>query len=163
MENDELFYDKNKLLKSQDDVSFTFGSKDGKIFCEKISTSIDNLTDKGKSLATRAGYKNEVHLCIDSNKNIAIVGTSSQDSSDSKGCYIATVCYGDINTPQIILFKRFRDDYLLKFPIGIYLVNNYYKFSPYLAAKLRDNSFINKIVKYAFLDVIYFLLRSIMK
>lgn len=78
--------------------------------------------------------------------------------NSNKGCYIATACYGDYNAPQVITFRNFRDTYLLKSRIGNRFVKFYYKYSPFIAEKLKNHVLINKIVRKVFLDIIYELL-----
>jgi hypothetical protein len=79
----------------------------------------------------------------------------STSSSNNKGCYIATACYGDFNSPQVIAFRNFRDNYLLKNIIGVSFIKFYYRYSPYWAIKLKNHYLLNRIVRKVFLDQVY--------
>ena len=81
--------------------------------------------------------------------------SSEGANSSDKGCYIATACYGDYNTPQVVAFKRYRDKFLLKSRFGQIIIKIYYKFSPYLANRLKNNLILNRIIRKALLDPIY--------
>ena len=68
-----------------------------------------------------------------------------EKESKSKGCFIATVVYSSQSTPEVQILKRFRDNYLSKFPVvGIWLMKNYYKISPYIAKMLKQSIFLKK-------------------
>ena len=86
--------------------------------------------------------------------------SNSEDSSSTSndGCYIATACYGDINAPQVFVFRQLRDNFLIKSSLGLKIVKFYYQYSPYWAEKIKNHSIINKIVKKVFLDPVYKLL-----
>lgn len=52
------------------------------------------------------------------------------------GCYIATACYGSYDHPDVLIFRRWRDERLLRSYAGRLLVRAYYRVSPALAARL---------------------------
>lgn len=82
--------------------------------------------------------------------------TKSESASNSnKGCYIATACYGDFNAPQVVAFKQYRDNFLLKSKFGKTIIKIYYKVSPYLAIKLKKYIILNQMVRKIILDPIY--------
>ncbi len=54
------------------------------------------------------------------------------------GCFIATACYGDFDHPDVLAFRRFRDDRLLPSPAGRLCVKGYYAVSPAIARRLGD-------------------------
>lgn len=68
------------------------------------------------------------------------------DSNDS--CYIATAVYGNINHPEVILLRKFRDYRLNGHPVGRMIVKFYYYLSPRLANNLT-NTYIADLVKKA--------------
>jgi cold shock CspA family protein len=51
-------------------------------------------------------------------------------------CFIATAVYGDVNSPQVILLREFRDRRLCRTIVGRMFVACYYWLSPSLAAFL---------------------------
>lgn len=65
----------------------------------------------------------------------------NQDAED-KRCYIASYLYG-IDDPRTNSLRQFRDNWLLKFWPGKYLVNLYYALSPHLINCSRHNRTIH--------------------
>jgi hypothetical protein len=96
---------------------------------------------------------NELNLA--KNENIQ----SFDVSNNSKNCYIATQVYKDINHPKVQSFRNFRDDYLVKYRIGIFFINNYYKYSPTLVEFLKSYIRINNLIRF-FLDILLKILPS---
>lgn len=74
------------------------------------------------------------------------VGSTISSATDGK-CYIATMAYGDYNHPQVIHLRNFRDDFLSKTILGLYFIRFYYKYSPHLVEKLKNNPKINKLIR----------------
>tara|TARA_R100000789_G_C2954160_1_gene135959 strand:+ start:82 stop:672 length:591 start_codon:yes stop_codon:yes gene_type:complete len=67
--------------------------------------------------------------------------------NNNKGCYIATMAYGDYNHPQVMELRKFRDDFLSKTIIGRNFIKFYYKYSPSLVEKLKNKQSINIIIR----------------
>lgn len=55
------------------------------------------------------------------------------------GCFIATAAYGSYDQQNVMLLRRFRDDFLLKTAWGAKFTRLYYKYSPPLANIIRQN------------------------
>ena len=68
------------------------------------------------------------------------------------GCYIATICYGNENLPQVVILKNYRDDVLLKNIWGKLFVNIYYKISPKISVFLKNKDRLNHLIKYLILE-----------
>lgn len=62
-----------------------------------------------------------------------------------KKCFIATACYG-YNSPEVELFRSFRDERLLKSSYGKFAVNIYYSASPFIANTIYSNKLLKNIV-----------------
>ena len=75
------------------------------------------------------------------------------DSSSTK-CYIATVCYGDINAIQVQQFRRFRDEVMIKSYFGKVFIRLYYFLSPSIAKLLQHTPKLNALIKIYILNVI---------
>jgi hypothetical protein len=58
--------------------------------------------------STLGNIKNQISAA-----NRTVSTSSSQSSSNSGGCYIATMVYGDYNHPQVMVLRDFRDEVLL--------------------------------------------------
>lgn len=73
-------------------------------------------------------------------------------------CFIATACYRDIFSEEVIFFRWYRDNKLNKNIIGKLLVKTYYKISPSFYNLLFSNPNLSNKVKYV-LDKIYLRLK----
>lgn len=78
-----------------------------------------------------------------------------EDSDKKKACYIATVCYGDIEAKQVVAFRKFRDARLSKSFFGRLFIKGYYYLSPKIANYLRTKKMLNKVIRICLLDRIY--------
>lgn len=73
--------------------------------------------------------------------------SSSRSSSSSDGCYIATMCYGDYDHPQVLVLRDFRDTVLRQYEWGRKFIGFYYKHSPIWVEHLKDKKLINNIIR----------------
>ena len=71
--------------------------------------------------------------------------TNSNDNN--KGCYIATMAYGDYDHPQVMILRQFRDKVLDKSMFGKWFIKKYYHYSPKLVEKLKGKRKINTIIR----------------
>ncbi len=62
-------------------------------------------------------------------------------------CFIATLCYGDFNAPEVLLLRRYRDDILLKYSIGRIAIKFYYFISPSIARAISKSNKFKWFVK----------------
>ncbi|WP_055445564.1 CFI-box-CTERM domain-containing protein [Lacinutrix himadriensis] len=74
------------------------------------------------------------------------VGSTISSATD-KGCYIATMAYGDYDHPQVMELRNFRDGFLSKTIVGRRFIKLYYKYSPSLVEKLKNKQSINHIIR----------------
>lgn len=68
-------------------------------------------------------------------------------SSKSDSCFIATAAYESKNHPDVETFRTFRDQVLLRYTVGKYLVVVYYIVSPYLAKLVSSYLPLKKLVR----------------
>lgn len=73
---------------------------------------------------------------------------------NSSTCFIATACYRDIFSDEVIFFRWYRDNKLSNSYWGRLFIKVYYKISPSLYRFLFDNRFYSNIIK-SVLDKIY--------
>ncbi len=73
---------------------------------------------------------------------------------DEDRCFIATAAYGSNMEPQVILLRKFRNQYLLTNPIGKRLVAVYYSLSPPVAESIRKNGWLKSVVRVILLPFI---------
>lgn len=102
------------------------------------------------------GFKGEIlspYLAFDL-ISISKIGTTYKSRKEAKeteaakqGCFIATVCYGDISSPEVLLLRRFREDILMRSGAGRTLVRGYYRVSPPLARALAHRPLLRKWIR----------------
>lgn len=80
-------------------------------------------------------------------------------NATNKNCYVATSCYGDINSYEVNLFRFYRDNHLMKSLSGRIFTKIYYAISPYLVKLLDNNNIINEFVKTHILERILIRIR----
>lgn len=76
------------------------------------------------------------------------------------GCFVATVCYGDYDAPEVLILRQFRDDKLLKTFIGKVFVKFYYSVSPFFATLISKSDLLKKMVRQYFLEPIVRLIQQ---
>ncbi len=74
------------------------------------------------------------------------VGSTISSATDS-GCYIATMAYGNFDHPQVLKLREFRDVFLSKYYFGQKFITFYYKHSPSMVEKLKNQKFINALIR----------------
>tara|TARA_B110000240_G_scaffold33683_1_gene36491 strand:- start:5423 stop:6463 length:1041 start_codon:yes stop_codon:yes gene_type:complete len=68
-------------------------------------------------------------------------------SSENGNCFIATLCYDDLNHTNLVLLRNFRDKFLLNNNFGKFLVNTYYEISPKFIVLLNKKSIFTTVIK----------------
>jgi len=174
------------------DVSFFTKLKDGKVpggliggaifkvggvIGEKINDKLNNKTSKKVDGSIfEFIFKNEnsgeyvIKLsCENDNLNTAklfmIYKDISQpiDESSTNACYIATVCYGDNMSHEVVKYREFRDLILKNNYLGKKIIKFYYNNSEEFSKKLEGKKVINFLIKYLILNPIYLIIKYYMK
>ena len=83
---------------------------------------------------------------------------AQKPSSDSL-CYIATACYGDLYSPEVILLRKFRDEHLKSTFLGKTFIKFYYSSSAFFYKPLLNAPILSKKIKNV-LDVIVKFIRK---
>lgn len=65
----------------------------------------------------------------------------------SGGCYVATACYGSYDHPDVLIFRRWRDECLTSCMLGRLLVASYYVLSRPVARHLGRVRWISSIIR----------------
>lgn len=78
--------------------------------------------------------------------------SSGLDNIDNKGCYIATVCYGDIDAIEVQIFRDYRDKVLTNTFGGRLFISIYYSISPSIAKVMKKAPFFNKLIQKCLLN-----------
>ncbi len=124
--------------------------------CEVIAETDENLLRAQKGMALRNVNSHAGGTGFLDGTCPGIAGTTT---TPTVGCYIATACYQSYDAPEVLLFRRFRDKVLAKTYFGVKFIQLYYKYSPKLAQKLKNNAKANNWVRRTILDRIYQILK----
>ena len=79
-------------------------------------------------------------------KDIKTKEREKEPKNDSSGCFIATACAG-INSYEVNVLRKFRDNHLDNSDIGRKFISFYYKYSPQIAGWLETKYLIKWLVK----------------
>lgn len=82
-----------------------------------------------------------------SNNNSAVTINIAAKEESSEGCFIATAAFGSLLHKEVKWLRRFRDSYLLTNTPGKTFVSLYYRYSPPLADKLRQNDTLRALMR----------------
>lgn len=74
--------------------------------------------------------------------------SSSQGSTSSGGCYVATAAYGSYDCPQVWVLRRYRDNKLATSPAGRAFIKFYYAVSPTLVRYFGKFDLINAVDRF---------------
>lgn len=80
------------------------------------------------------------------NNNMSTLQSINSQLNPS-GCYIATMAYGDYDHPQVLVLRKFRDNYLDNREWGKRFIKFYYAHSPNWVERLKNHSTINSIIR----------------
>lgn len=106
-----------------------------------IISSMDMTSQERNHYYTNKTTLDSIHL------KLLQIGTSNGGGNSSGGCYIATMCYGDYDHPQVLVLRDFRDSILQQHSWGRAFVRFYYRHSPNWVEHLKDKKLINKIIR----------------
>jgi hypothetical protein len=73
--------------------------------------------------------------------------SSSNSTTSSGGCYIATAVYGSYNCPQVWTLRRYRDNTLFKTWYGRSFIRIYYAISPTLVLWFGETKWFQRLWK----------------
>ena len=98
-------------------------------------------------------------LAVDKSKSVRFsIARNPKTPQDIKvnlkqkeGCFVATVCYGDYDAPEVLILRKFRDEKLLKNRCGIIFVRFYYAVSPLFAKRIENHATIKTFIRNHFL------------
>ena len=71
------------------------------------------------------------------------------------GCFIATACYGSFECEEVIVFRKFRDEVLLKFLWGKLFVYIYYLLSPTISKFVIKRRLVKNFIKSYLLNPVF--------
>lgn len=65
----------------------------------------------------------------------------------TKSCFVATMCYGDADAPNVMTLRRFRDRVLKRSELGRAFVFWYYRVGPHLANALASHPTLRAVIR----------------
>lgn len=65
----------------------------------------------------------------------------------NEGCFVATAAFGGVDAPAVALLRQFRDRYLKLTVAGKVLVRAYYRYSPRLAAVIKNSPPLRRVTQ----------------
>jgi ribosomal protein L7/L12 len=72
---------------------------------------------------------------------------SDQKAKPKSGCFVATVCYGDYDAPEVLVLRQFRDSRLMPSLMGKAFVKFYYAVSPFVAKQIDKSSGLKRCIR----------------
>ncbi len=82
------------------------------------------------------------------------IETLKGPQSNSNQCFIATACYEDCNSPEVIVLRKYRDEILSNTESGRKFIYIYYIISPKVAGIIRKSKFLRNMIKHFILNPI---------
>jgi hypothetical protein len=76
-------------------------------------------------------------------------------------CFIATACYGTPDCCDVVILRKFRDDYLLQSLSGRWFVAAYYRFAPPVAAAIACSRSLRAFVRGLFIRPLVLLIQYV--
>jgi hypothetical protein len=110
-----------------------------------VMTGVEKLSNKDRNEIIRSTKQDHYTYTISNSVS------TSKPTKRSSGCFIATAVYGSYDSPQVLRFRQFRDQALLRNTFGRPFVKLYYQFGPYLATFVAKSRFLKAITR-AFLE-----------
>jgi hypothetical protein len=133
---------------------------------ENSTFIVDYFVTKFKDIYSQQGFRDDLLIKnaifrnkqfsndfkINSIKNRLVnefdkITSNTTNTNASKGCYIATMAYGDYDHPQVMILRQFRDTILDKSIPGRLFIKTYYLYSPQLVEILKSQKLINIFIR----------------
>jgi hypothetical protein len=130
----------------------------GSVF--KLKFKNDKNIEKTIILYSSDEFKHNTSLFLNTYyKSILPNEAKTPIQENNNNCFIATACYKDIYSQELIIFRWYRDNKLSNAFIGRIFIMVYYKISPHLYERLLNSNRTLSLIK-RFLDRIYIRLKS---
>jgi YVTN family beta-propeller protein len=97
------------------------------------------------------GIRNALGNALSSNYTWSFTTSETSDGS----CFIATAVYGSYDDIHVRILRTFRDQYLLPNAGGAAMVAIYYKYSPPIAAFIKEHNSLRTPIKWLLTTVVY--------
>ncbi len=133
--------------------------------------ALENLNSTDKKILELCEQKGLVEACkfymdelkIDAKENHKAVESSMKyvqglasaygiKIKSTGGCFIATACYGDYNSPEVLILRNYRDTKLYYTKSGQLFIKIYYFASPFLAKIISRSEFLKGVTRKYFIS-----------
>lgn len=111
--------------------------------------------------AQKAGWPNATEAIIEVKNKQRGSFNSGGNSNSGGGCFIATAVYDSAESPEVLLLRQFRDEYLKKHSLGRAFIKNYYIYSPSIASYIKKRAYLKVLVKYILISPIVRIVKKI--
>jgi ribosomal protein L7/L12 len=107
---------------------------------------LDLLQQKGIIYAVKFCHKTKGWNLKESKKYVDNLA-NKHGVKGKEGCFVATACYGDYNSPEVLVLRAYRDTVLLQSRWGKVMVKIYYLISPYLAGVIARSGTAKRFIR----------------
>ena len=138
----------NALIKNLETNTENSSGAQPKIF-DPLDERILQLCKQGNKLLAVKLYSDEtgVKITIANDYVDNLIKERAPSQGTSGGCFIATACYGNYNSPEVIVLRNYRDEKLLKTFFGKFFVHVYYRVSPFFASIISRSDFLKSATR----------------
>jgi len=123
----------------------------GQVLSCRFEGPLQAMLDMGDQVAIRGYFRGGVLNATRIVHNGAVVAQAA--------CFVATVVYGDEAAPELVLLRSFRDDILIRSPVGRQFIDCYWRVGPRLARYVAHRPTACRAVRCLFLSPLAALLR----
>jgi hypothetical protein len=120
----------------------------------------DSIQAYEKVLGLKPGDQEAQQSIAKAKEKLSIIKADQGTTKKDGGCFIATATYGSSLVPEVMIFRRFRDEVLLSSIVGKFFVGIYYRLSPVLASIISKSPFLRRATKAMLLKPLLRLLRK---
>lgn len=127
----------------------------------KFSLSYFDNKNERKTITTYCAeeFKNEIILFLNTYFKNELPPEAQKPIDENSSCFIATACYRDVFSKEVIFFRWYRDNTLNNYYLGRFFIRLYYKISPLIYTYLLNSPTLSQKIK-SILDKIYKRLNS---
>ncbi len=70
-----------------------------------------------------------------------------EKAAAKSACFVATAVFDDVDSPQVMALRAFRDEFLCRNWVGRSAVAAYYRISPPIAARIRSSATLKRVTR----------------
>jgi hypothetical protein len=111
----------------------------------QLDKEIIELCEKDQYLGAIKLYKDETGEGLKESKEYESLAASK--GLKKKGCFVATACYSDYDSVEVLTLRKFRDEKLMRSGAGRTFIKMYYVLSPPVARQLEKSETLKKFIR----------------